>query len=118
MVKTMVMMSGELDFGSIFDGSHRPPPATWPIFIGLVLLLTIILMNLLVSILLRYLYRDPRKLYNPPNDIEALLRSLRCDFEAMMRSYDVNASLSLRGGIKLLGVPVVSLIISFSFGKS
>ncbi|XP_065057285.1 transient receptor potential cation channel subfamily A member 1 homolog isoform X1 [Rhopilema esculentum] len=49
-VKTLVMMSGELDFGSIFDGSQKPPPAAWPLFLMFVLLLTIILMNLLVGL--------------------------------------------------------------------
>lgn len=48
MVKTLVMMSGELDYSSIFDASQRPPPATWPLFLIFVLLLTIVLMNLLV----------------------------------------------------------------------
>eukprot|EP00794_Sanderia_malayensis_P000302 gene302-929_t len=50
MVKTLVMMSGELDFSSVFDSTFVPPPAAWPMFLMFVVLLTIILMNLLVGL--------------------------------------------------------------------
>lgn len=49
-MKTIVMMIGEFDFDALFnEASYKPPPVTWALFFLFVIVMTILLMNLMVS---------------------------------------------------------------------
>ena len=49
LMKTIVMMIGEFEFDAIFNDAAEPPNITWLLFGMFVIVMTIILMNLLVS---------------------------------------------------------------------
>lgn len=49
-MKTIVMMIGEFDFDNLFsDTEYKPPAVTWVLFFLFVIVMTILLMNLMVS---------------------------------------------------------------------